>query len=525
MTRVRRPIPSRSPSLALVFSLAASLALATPATAQPSIDPFVPAGPAPASAPAVDGAPTLDAPEAVDLVAVLRGDGSGLSADVVAARAIETAPGVERAMAATRQARAGAERALYGFIPQLALSFRYTRLSEIQNATFSTGPSIDPAQIPALTAGVDDPDARALWTATLTAQAQASGFSFPILLNQLALRATLSYPITDVLLSILPAYEGASSQADAAALQAEVQRRDVGLRAREAFYSYARARASHAVARSSLAQAEARHAQAREFVTAGTAAPVDELRLRAQVAAARVAVARAESGVALSGVALRTLLHLPPGRAIGIGEDLLAPLPALEGRTPEGLHEVAMQRREDARALRQLIEAAGHQVDAAEGSRYPSVALQANLDYANPNSRVFPQTEEFRESWDVSAVVSWSPHDLLNGERQADEARAQRDQVRADLLAFEDTVRLQVADAFTSYLSARASLDAAHLGIEAAEESYRVQMERYRAGAATASDLIDASAEQVRAQLDLVNAAIDARVALARLERATGGEP
>ena len=47
-------------------------------------------------------------------------------------------------------------------------------------------------------------------------------------------------------------------------------------------------------------------------------------------------------------------------------------------------------------------------------------------------------------------------------------------------------------------------------------------MERYRAGAVTVSDVIDASAEQIRAQLDLVDAAIDARVAAARLRRAIG---
>ena len=55
-----------------------------------------------------------------------------------------------------------------------------------------------------------------------------------------------------------------------------------------------------------------------------------------------------------------------------------------------------------------------------------------------------------------------------------------------------------------------------------ANESYRVQMERYRAGASTISDVIDASAEQLRAQLDLVNSAIDARVQWVRLQRRIG---
>jgi len=495
--------------LSLVAAFTASLARAQPAEDVPS--------PAPDQVREIPPPPESE----IDLLEVLRGEGRGWTAEAAAARAVETAPGVERSEAAVRQAAAGAERALYGFIPQLTLSFRYTRLSEITNPSLIQGPSIDPDLIPAIVSGVDDPDARALWEQTLRSQAELSNFTFPVILDQLTLRASLQYPVSDVLLSILPAYESARTSEEAARLRVEAQRQDVALQARETFYNYARARAALAVARSSLGQAETRHEQVRAFVAAGTAAPVDELRIRAQVAAARVAVVRAEAGVEVGATALRTLLHLPPETSIAVGEDVLAPLPALDASGPDLVSRAVRQRR-DVRAVRRIIRAAGHQVDAAEGSRYPHLAVAANLDVANPNPRIFPQTQEFRETWDVSAVITWSPHDLLNGEAQASEARAQQDQARADLRSLEDAIRIQVTQAHADYEAARLSLEAAQLGIEAAEESYRVQMERYRAGASTVSDLIDASAEQIRAQLDLVTAAIDARVARARLTRALG---
>ncbi len=503
---------------AILLVLAApSLALTGAAHAQPAQE--TPEAPTPE---AVDALPPPPESE-VDLMEVLRGEGRGWTADAAATRAVETAPGVERSQAAVRQAAAGAERALYGFIPQLTLSFRYTRLSEITNPSLIQGPDIDPDLIPAIVAGVDDPDARALWEQTLRAQAQLSSFSFPVILNQLTFRASVQYPVSDVLLSILPAYESARTSEAAARLRVEAQEQDVALQARETFYNYARARAALAVARTSLEQAEARHAQVQAFVAAGTAARVDELRIRAQRAAAQVAVVRAEAGVEVGATALRTLLHLPPGAAIAVGEDVLAPIPELDATAPQ-LVSRAIHRRRDVRAVRRLIRAAGYQVDAAEGSRYPHVAVAANLDVANPNNRVFPQSEEFRETWDVSAIITWSPHDLLNGEAQASEARAQQAQARADLRSLEDAIRIQVTQAHADYEAARLSLEAAQLGIEAAEESYRVQMERYRAGASTVSDLIDASAEQIRAQLDLVNAAIDARVGRARLTCAIGPE-
>ncbi|HJL20146.1 MAG TPA: TolC family protein [Sandaracinaceae bacterium LLY-WYZ-13_1] len=488
--------------------------------AQPSASPPAEGGAAVPAPPE----PVPEPPETeVDLEAVLRGDGRGMTADAVAERAVRTAPSVERAEAAVQQAQAGADRALIGFVPQLSVSFRYTRLSEIDNPNLFGGPSIDPDMVPALVAGVDDPDARFLWQTTLTSQAELASFEFPILLNNYQFRASVQYPVSDVFLSVWPAFEGAQASTEAARLRREAQEREVALQAREAFYNYARARGAVAVARISVEQAEARHAQVEAFVTAGTAAPVDELRMRAQLAAARVAVARAEGGVQVAGTALRTLLHLEGGTRIAVGEDVLAPLPELDAE-PEALVGRAMRQRRDVRAVRRLIEATGHQIDAAEGSRYPHVAVAANFDVANPNPRVFPQTDEFRESWDVSAVLTWSPHDLLEGEAQASDARARRAQARADLRSLEDGIRLQVIDAATSYRSARQALEAARLGVDAAEEGYRVQMERYRAGASTANDLIDASAEQLRAQLDLVNSAIDARVAWARLRRAIGRE-
>jgi len=454
-------------------------------------------------------------PASVDLEAVLHGEGRGLTAADAARLAIDTAPGVERAEAARRLASAGALRALNGFIPQLTLSARYTRLSEIQNG--SVGGSLDSDQIEAITAGVDDPDARFLWQQTLTSLSQP----FPILLNNFAFQARLTVPLSDMLLQVLPAYESAQAREEAAELQVAAQRREVGLSARESFYQYARARASLAVAQSSLAQAETRHRQVEAFVEAGTAARVDELRIRAQLAAARVAVVRAEAGVRLAAAGVRTLLHLEPNTEIAVGEDLLAPMPSVQGDI-EQLVSQALTQRDDVRAIRRLIEAAGRAADAAEGSRYPHLLLQGNVDISNPNQRVFPQTEEFRESWDVSAILQWSPSDVVTGEAQASEARAQQDQARADLRQLQDGIRITVTEAATNYQATNEALSAARLGVEAADESYRVTMERYNAGAATVSDTIDASSEQIRAQLDLVNAAIDARIAHARLQRAVG---
>ena len=99
-------------------------------------------------------------------------------------------------------------------------------------------------------------------------------------------------------------------------------------------------------------------------------------------------------------------------------------------------------------------------------------------------------------------------------------AGASKESSTAELAALEDALRREVAEAYAAYVAASQAMSAALTGIAAAEESHRVRREQFRAGAAVATDVIDAEAELRKARLELINAAIDARIAGARLDRA-----
>jgi outer membrane protein TolC len=479
---------------------------------------YVDAPPAEATLPA---APT-------DLLAALRGGPGGLTADRVAARALDTAPGLERARAAAEAAQAAAAGAALAFIPRVETSARYTRLSAITPPQLSFGASISAEQIAqarAAIAAVSDPAARALFTGQLDAQIAQSqgGFSFPVILDQYALHLGVAVPVSDLFLTILPAYRASRRFAEAADAQLASQQQSIALQAREAFYGYARARAGHAVAQLAVAQVEAHRRDVEALVATGTVPAVELQRLEAQLAAARVGLARALGGVAVAAVAVRTLMHEPSGDAPGIGEDFSADLPPLR-ETPEQLLALARDRRPEVRVLRAVVEGRESLTTARRMRGMPRLAVAANADYINPNPRFIPQSQVFNGTWDVSAVVSWSPNDFLAATQDGRAASAELAQARADLAALEDGLRIEVQQAYESYVAARDALAAARLGEAAATEAWRIRQERYRAGSAVTSDLFDADAEVSRARFDLVNAAVDLRVALARLRRATGGE-
>ena len=70
--------------------------------------------------------------------------------------------------------------------------------------------------------------------------------------------------------------------------------------------------------------------------------------------------------------------------------------------------------------------------------------------------------------------------------------------------------------------SARAQIEAAQEGVRAATEARRVVEERFAAGVATSTELLDAQVALLQAELDRTRSVANARLAFARLDRALG---
>jgi outer membrane protein TolC len=447
----------------------------------------------------------------------------GMTADDAAQRAMEVAPDLARARARARAANAAAGQALTRLVPRVLVRGRYTRLSDVDNGTLVPSPTPEQRQRQQmLLMGVDDPEARQLWQGTLTQQQELAEFRVPVIRDNFFLRAEASYPVTDLFLSILPAYRASRDVAEARDLQMSAERATVALQGREVFYGLVRARGALAVAEASLEQAQASEKNMQALVRTGAAAGVDLRRVEAQVASAKVGVARSKAQVALARTRVRSFLNLERSENIELGEDLTSRPPSLAADL-EPLIARAFEQRAELQAIRALVQARDRQARARAGQRWPSVFVAAGVDYANPNQRVFPPVAEFRTTWDVSVQVEWSPNDFAERHFAYDVARADAARARADLEALEDGIRQEVTAAYEGRVAAEASFEAATAGVAAAEESYRARSLQLAAGRAVTTDLLEADADLSRARLELLTAAIDRRLAHARLERAIGG--
>jgi outer membrane protein TolC len=352
----------------------------------------------------------------------------------------------------------------------------------------------------------------------------AQPFSFPVVLDDLVMQASLTVPLSDYVLRVPHVTRVAEQQRDAARAARAASTLQVGADGRLLFYGWARAQLQRAVAAQALEQASAHLRDVDAAVAAQTATAADRLRVESQRASAELLVLRATHLVALLADQLRTALHDTGGEPYVLGEDLDAePDP-----TPAGLASIE-QAFGDALVRRpELVQAA-----AAEGAEaaqrravrsggWPRLEAFGEILAGSPHPRFFPPSSVFRTTWAVGVQMAWSPNELLSSAAASRAGAAREEARRAQRALVAEQIRIEVVRAFQAWRESEAARRTAVRGLAAAEEAYRVRREQFRAGRATSVELIDAETNLTRARLEAVDARVDARIARVQLLRATG---
>jgi outer membrane protein TolC len=488
--------------LALVASTTANAALAQ-ATPPPA-----PAAPPKrdAATPATTPAPTPELATAsgvTDLTAPVPG---GVTAEQVAIRAMQTSYAVKASQETLASQQARIDQAEANWYPRVGLKGSYTRLSEFTPPSFGSGGSIVVTPQPA---GTLNP------TPTL-----AAGFSFPVILNQYLLQATLAVPISDYFLRIGQAATSVSRQEEAARHDLVAAKAKSYSDGKVAYFTWMRARGAITVTQQALVVARAHLKDAENQFAVGNASKADVLRAQTQVAAAELGVERAKNGATLAERNVRVAMHLEEGAQLDPGDPLEANL------SPAGDMKALVAEAHGARAEIKSIdknaEAIRKSVTVSRNGRLPQLSAFGQLDYANPNQRRQPQAEEWFPTWAVGAQVTWTPNDYLVANGAAAELEARASSLEAQRLAVRDGIELEVVQAYQDVLTADAAIVSTTRQIESAQEGYRVARELFNNGRGTGTTVIDSENALAQTRFDFLNARVDARLARVRLEHAAG---
>ena len=313
----------------------------------------------------------------------------------------------------------------------------------------------------------------------------------------------------------------ARAEREAAGEDLAAARADLRLEITRAFWALVTARETAVVLGRSLESIDGHVRDLRNRLQQGLIPPNDVLTADAQLARERLLAIEADTASAVAEADLQRLLGLEAGETIQPRAAL--EVPAAEQPGISALLESAKSGRAERRALIDRAEAADARIEAAAAGAKPQLSLGGGYDYSRPNPRIFPRAAEWEDSWDLSLNVSWAFWD--GGRNRADraEAAANANAVKARLTDLDRQIAFEVRQRQLELDSSRAAISVANAGVRAAVEARRVLGERFKAGVATSTEVLDAQTDVLQAELQLTRALAYVRLAEARLDRAIGG--
>jgi outer membrane protein TolC len=295
----------------------------------------------------------------------------------------------------------------------------------------------------------------------------------------------------------------------------ELQQRYLTALATEAtYYAVLSGRELVDVARDRVRRAEEGLVVARARVVSGAAVQTDSLQLLLELDRARVGLLQEEARLRVARLQLGRRVGVP--RGVDAAPLDTTPAPDLPVALAAAINQ-ALEQGPEFRVARANERSAEAAVKARRGSYLPVAVLSANTSGFGDKYL----TRGLSRS-SLTFSLSFPLWDNAQRELAYSRARTTRDVARAIREDLERSAEADVTEAYEAYQTARATTDFSAQGLVVARENYRVQEARYRAGASTILDLLDAQSGLTVAQADLVQARYAARLALAGLEAMLG---
>jgi len=372
------------------------------------------------------------------------------------------------------------------FLPKLGTAYSYSRLSEppvSRTSLFGTG-------IP-LVAGTED---NYRWTWFLR-QPLFTGFA------------------------LISSYRLAELGIDQSQLEMDLEKLDLVLRVKEAYFNILGADKTVEVAQTVVESLTQTVKVARSFFEVGMIPVNDVLKAEVELASAEQSLVRAKNLAQTTRSTFNTVLVRRVTEPVEV-EDILIFKP--EVGEYDAYVKLALENRPEIKLLDVSLLQADQQIRLAKSKYYPEIAFTYQYISQGDSASVSGSPYVDANNWQVLAVANWTFFEwgkTYYAGKEKESVKRQLQETKADV---EDGIRLQVKQSILDLDSSAKNIPTTQKGIESGEENLRVNAERYKAQVSTITDLLDAQTLLARVRLDYYRALYDHNLAKARLERAIG---
>lgn len=369
------------------------------------------------------------------------------------------------------------------FLPKFSTTYAYTRLED--QLTFKSGLG---GEIPITT--LDNYESR-----TTVRQPLFTGFA------------------------LLSSFELAKLGIDQSEMDFELEKLDLALRVKEAYFNILISDKGIEVAEKDVEARKSNLKVARSFYEVGMV-PVNEvLRAEVELANSEQDLVTARNTARLTRCGFNTVLSRPINAPVDV-EDILAFKP--ERGYFEAYVEQALENRPEIKLININILQADQETRLAKSKYYPEIA--ATWDYIREGDDFNVSGDEFHEDprWQATAALSWTFWEWGKTHYAVKEKESLKRQLMLTKLDLETNIRLEIKDAILRLKNAEENIPTTQKAVEQGEENLRVNDERYKAQVTTITEVLDAQRLLTRARVNYYRALYNHHLAKASLERAVG---
>ncbi|MGH8257776.1 MAG: TolC family protein, partial [Steroidobacteraceae bacterium] len=287
----------------------------------------------------------------------------------------------------------------------------------------------------------------------------------------------------------------------AAAHTVEAQRNDVVLRAASAYFDLVSAAAEVDIARDALRISRQYQDQLERAVAIGITNKSEALRVSVQTQQAEITLRAAQAAQRGDSAELAVVLRLDPATVLVPRERVVVPATLVPLDTSmNALVAAAIAARPELAASAAAVSAAEHQQTAARyGPLIPSITAAAT--YGQTRGGADGLLSPYQATHDYAVGLSWrfGPGGLFDFSR-TEAADARLDRQRLTDTKLRDSISQQVVVALSG---AQAALDQMHLarhGVELAQQSLQLSMQRKEFGVYAVLEVIQAQQDLTRAR-------------------------
>lgn len=257
----------------------------------------------------------------------------------------------------------------------------------------------------------------------------------------------------------------------------------------------------------------------KNFLDLGQVTKNDLLKVEIQLYNLKSSQVEAENLVTLSKLNLSNLM----GTELNSGFEITRNEPATEEiKNMDYYIKEALLNRNDLKSLDKKIKMAESGINVANSNWFPQVYFNANYTYANPNQRIMPAQDKFVDTWDVGVTLSFDIWNWGANSHKVEQAESQYKEIKSSFDSYKDLIVLEVNQIFLNIKQIKESLVFQEKAVEQAEENYRIAKEKFGKGYLSSSELLDAETALLQTKNNYINTAMDYRISIAKLDKATG---